>query len=253
MSVRALSKVWECSSHSGTELLMLLAIADFADDAGRAYPSIATLAAKCRTKPRYAMVLLAALETSGELEIRKNAGPVGRGGRTNLYRIALDRLSASPQVVHPAAPLDHGEAVHRGAVVHPAAPVHPGSESSAPGFREVVNQGAPKPSLNRQEPEREPAARASAADRGTRLPTDWSLPNEWRTWARQERPDLDPDSTAERFADHWRAQPGAKGRKADWLATWRNWVRNERGPSAAIRGRASPLHADNPFDECSNR
>jgi uncharacterized protein YdaU (DUF1376 family) len=29
----------------------------------------------------------------------------------------------------------------------------------------------------------------------------------------------------ERFRDHWLAQPGAKGRKSDWNATWRNWIR----------------------------
>lgn len=72
---------------------------------------------------------------------------------------------------------------------------------------------------------------------GTRLPEDWTLPAEWRNWALAARPDLDPDAAAEVFADHWRAQPGAKGRKADWLATWRNWVRNERagsGRTAAV-------------------
>ncbi|MGR9087307.1 MAG: hypothetical protein ACU841_09570 [Gammaproteobacteria bacterium] len=30
-----------------------------------------------------------------------------------------------------------------------------------------------------------------------------------------------------RFRDYWIAQPGAKGRKLDWQATWRNWVRSE--------------------------
>ena len=32
MSVRTMARVWELSTHGGTELLMLLAIADFADD-----------------------------------------------------------------------------------------------------------------------------------------------------------------------------------------------------------------------------
>ena len=30
---------------------------------------------------------------------------------------------------------------------------------------------------------------------------------------------------AEIFRDYWVAQPGVKGRKANWSATWRNWVR----------------------------
>ena len=28
-----------------------------------------------------------------------------------------------------------------------------------------------------------------------------------------------------KFLDHWRAQPGQRGVKLDWGATWRNWVR----------------------------
>jgi hypothetical protein len=31
----------------------------------------------------------------------------------------------------------------------------------------------------------------------------------------------------ERFEDYWRAQPGQRGVKADWFATWRNWCRRE--------------------------
>ena len=40
MSVRTMARVWEFSSHAGTDLLMLLALADFADDDGNAYPAV---------------------------------------------------------------------------------------------------------------------------------------------------------------------------------------------------------------------
>lgn len=40
---------------------------------------------------------------------------------------------------------------------------------------------------------------------------------------------------AAKFRDYWHAQPGQKGVKTDWPATWRNWCRNAK-PSA----RASP-------------
>jgi hypothetical protein len=29
----------------------------------------------------------------------------------------------------------------------------------------------------------------------------------------------------EKFRDYWAAQPGQKGVKTDWPATWRNWCR----------------------------
>ncbi len=63
--------------------------------------------------------------------------------------------------------------------------------------------------------------------RGSRLPADWT-PSELETqFCKTERPDLDPVKTADRFRDYWISQPGSKGIKTDWTATWRNWVRNE--------------------------
>ena len=32
----------------------------------------------------------------------------------------------------------------------------------------------------------------------------------------------------ESFQDYWASISGAKGVKCDWLATWRNWIRNAR-------------------------
>lgn len=86
-----------------------------------------------------------------------------------------------------------------------------------------------------------PSGGVARARRASRLPDDWTLPDDWRCWAQSERPDLDPDRTADRFADHWRAAAGQRGVKADWLATWRNWVRGERAPPrpAAPPGRAA--------------
>lgn len=63
--------------------------------------------------------------------------------------------------------------------------------------------------------------------RGARLALD-DLPDDWRRWAQHERPDLDVGRTWEVFRDYWVAQPGQKGCKLDWRATWRNWVRRER-------------------------
>lgn len=83
MSVRTMARVWEHSRHSGSDLLMLLAIADFTDDDGKAYPSVATLAAKCRVIPRTANRTIAKLRDSGELIVQLGEGPKG----TNLYLI----------------------------------------------------------------------------------------------------------------------------------------------------------------------
>jgi hypothetical protein len=64
--------------------------------------------------------------------------------------------------------------------------------------------------------------------KGSRLSQDWFLTKSLGDWATQERPDLDVRQVAEQFKDYWIAQPGQKGVKLDWDATWRNWVRNTK-------------------------
>ncbi len=72
-------------------------------------------------------------------------------------------------------------------------------------------------------------APSAKSPRGTALPESWALPDDWKTWAEGERPDIDVEVVACTFRDYWIAKPGKDGRKADWSATWRNWVRNQRG------------------------
>lgn len=71
---------------------------------------------------------------------------------------------------------------------------------------------------------------------GSRLPTDWTLPDDWRLWAQHERPDVDADREADKFRDFWHGKAGKDARKADWLATWRNWIRRADGS----RSRTAP-------------
>lgn len=60
-------------------------------------------------------------------------------------------------------------------------------------------------------------------DLACRIPDDWQ-PDD--LFALREGLSLDgAKREAAKFRDYWQAQPGAKGRKTDWTATWRNWVR----------------------------
>ena len=138
-----MSRVWELSRNSGTELLLLLAIADFADDDGNAYPSVATLATKCRMTQRNANLLLAKLRRSGELEVSVGTGPYG----TNRYRVSL-----------PSAPLKCTSPLKRTsppeASITPEGPftLKPASPTPEAGFPAPLKSASDKPSLNRQEP-----------------------------------------------------------------------------------------------------
>lgn len=65
---------------------------------------------------------------------------------------------------------------------------------------------------------------------GSRLPTNWNPSETDLRWARDARPDIDVDAEVERFRDYWLGVAGVKGRKADWPATWRNWIRRADAP-----------------------
>lgn len=80
-----------------------------------------------------------------------------------------------------------------------------------------------------------PPPSASAKKTGTTLPGDWILPKAWGEWALTEKPGLKAEDIrrmAENFKDFWCANSNrAMAKKADWLATWRVWVRNQQTAS----------------------
>jgi hypothetical protein len=43
-------------------------------------------------------------------------------------------------------------------------------------------------------------------------------------WAKANHPHVNLRAEHEKFHNHWPAQPGQKGVKADWDRTWRNWI-----------------------------
>lgn len=90
MSISVSKLCWDKSIHGSTELLVLLAIADFSDESGSAYPSVSTLANKCRMGRRNVQYILKQLEDSGELVIEHGKGPAPKF--PNLYRVDLNKL-----------------------------------------------------------------------------------------------------------------------------------------------------------------
>jgi uncharacterized protein YdaU (DUF1376 family) len=105
------------------------------------------------------------------------------------------------------------------------------SVSSSPPDAEPIENPSQTPDTRHQTPDKGKEQRA----RGTRLQLS-ALPDDWQSFCIAERPDLQPAAVFERFVDYWRAQPGQQGVRADWLATWRNWVRNERAPAFRLGG-----------------
>jgi uncharacterized protein YdaU (DUF1376 family) len=82
--------------------------------------------------------------------------------------------------------------------------------------------------------------------RGSRLPKDFLFTGEWLAFCKQQRPDLEPLRTFEEFKDYWISQPGQKGTKTDWFATWRNWVRRQSAPKQAFVNKYDVAHVTTP-------
>lgn len=78
---------------------------------------------------------------------------------------------------------------------------------------------------NKGKEEEAPNGALGAQSRGTRLPDDFDMPQEWKGWARLRGilPTL-IDEEAESFTRYWQAEAGAKARKVNWEKTWQNWI-----------------------------
>jgi uncharacterized protein YdaU (DUF1376 family) len=82
---------------------------------------------------------------------------------------------------------------------------------------------------------------------GSRLPGDWRPTQEYVDAAMQLNPDYTREwfsATAHKFRDYWVAKTGKDATKADWLATWRNWVRNDLEYNRG-KNNAKPKQLDN--------
>ena len=104
-----------------------------------------------------------------------------------------------------------------------AMPRHPETDAVASKPDAMALPPTPTPT-----PKKDIVVSPAAPPQGTRLDKDWTLPDDWRAWCTEHRPDLDPQSVADQFRDFWVAKPGKDGRKADWMATWRNWCRSQK-------------------------
>ena len=121
-----MSQVWESGPEDRGELLVMLALADFADDRGRCWPSIATIAKRARMTTRSAQRILRKLQEVGAVTISTGTGRAG----CNEYVLTPD-ARVTPDTVSPLTPVSPPPDAR---VTPPLTPV------------------SPEPSLNHQEP-----------------------------------------------------------------------------------------------------
>lgn len=128
MSLRVMTVVWDESPRKGGELIVLLALADWANEDGVCWPSVAKLAERARMSERSVQKVLTRLKDAGEVEIHYGGFISGRN-RTNTYRVLTGRTFDTPSRAAPPATTEGTPPVKAGGTtVEP--PVEPPSEPS---------------------------------------------------------------------------------------------------------------------------
>lgn len=93
MAVKILAKVWDGYPGGGSELLAMLALADWSDDEGRCWPSIESISKKMRLSEKQARRVMHSLISAGHVSVTDNL----RGGAASRrYQINLEMLLTPP-------------------------------------------------------------------------------------------------------------------------------------------------------------
>lgn len=216
MSIEALSWAFNLDLPSSGAKLTLLALANYASEDGEAFPSQKAMSQKTCLCERAIRTHLVTLE---ELGIITRVARTRANGSftTDLFKLNVGAKPSGKICQRQNLPAAENDISQRQILPNPAA------ESAAPesSLNTTTTKGNTK---NSDAP-------------ATRLPADW-MPSEIDVqFCKTNRPDLKPMDVADSFRDYWIAVPGAKGKKADWPATWRNWIRNQR---QADMGRRTP-------------
>ncbi len=229
MSVKLITRAFETDLPT-TQKFVFLALCDNASDEGFCFPSIQTLCKKTSLKERAVQGAIKTLVELGYMTIRT------RRGQSTVYIVKPPEewprnLSTTPA---PDAPPHE---------MHPASNAGDPRRKCAPPPQEM--RGTPardapitviEPSYNHQgtvrecarepEPVDNPKPPDKPAKRKTRLPENWFLPKDWGSWAlEQGLAESEIRTEAECFADYWRSKGETR---ADWQATWRNWIRRSK-------------------------
>lgn len=210
MSTRIMALCWPLKMPP-TAKAVLISLADNANDSGYCWPSLDSICERTCFGRTAVIEAIKWLEEAGFVVANR------ANGRHTTYMVVSANQSATRTGTA-------DEPVRQADLTSPAG----GPDPSARRTLTVKNR-------------QEPSGERERSPRGSRLPADFPTDAEI-AFCRQERPDLDAALLAAKFRDYWLGVPGAKGRKLDWPATWRNFVRSEfsRAPPA----RASPSRSD---------
>lgn len=204
MSYKALHWAWNVPVAT-TEKFVLVALADMADEEHSCFPGQAMLAGMVGASERTIRRALATLEEE-ELLTREERRKPGGYKTSDRYFLQVGAVAKS----------------HRSDC--PVGDSHRTSGSISPDT-DVVLTGQSDRYIEDEPPENHQGTTRGSRKRSTRIPEPFMVTAEMRAWAASEVPGVDVDAHTREFVDYWRGKSGKDATKADWPATWRNWMR----------------------------
>lgn len=247
MGFLAVFKVRGSGLTNKTEVDVLEALAFFMNDqSGVCFPSTDAVARIARVHPNVARKTLKELEANGLISTRQAPG-CRRYFDLHLDRLPLNETAGGNDLdgvkeVEPlkdvegvkeveVAPLKKVEGAPLTSLSTPLKDLEPEltKELTREQRRELTSLDAPERTLWETDHLTNDGKKVEkpkkTVDRGSRLSIT-ELPDDWKAFAEQEEPDLDPKRLFENFKDYWNGLSGAKAIKKDWKGTWRNFVRS---------------------------
>lgn len=250
MSYEAMHKVRASGLTDRTQVDVLEALAFFLNkETGACFPSTEAISRISRVNDRLVRTTLKTLHSLGLISSTQKAG------QKRYFTLHLDLLPLPT----PLQEVTGGQENAGGEESTPLYENTPLQESTGEGCRKIqgtpvgkcstpLYETAPEQGINKESNKEEEQGSLPAqapwettdqlsadvkkiekpkktVDRGSRL-TITELPDDWKAFAEQEEPDLDPKRLFENFKDYWNGLSGAKAIKKDWKGTWRNFVRS---------------------------
>lgn len=240
MSFKLSALAWKVEVEKSADRLVLLALASKADDDGRnCFPSIESICGLTVLNRKTVFAVISRLADRGLITVRKRANT-----NSNEYQLHVDRWSENgstengttqkwdiPKAEQQSSQKRDDGSTENGTTVVPKTghySINTQSDTQSTTQSESLPAQAPWESDhfdNTVKKIEEPKPKRTTTDRGSRL-TITELPDDWKAFAEQEEPDLDPKRLFENFKDYWNGLSGAKAIKKDWKGTWRNFVRS---------------------------
>lgn len=205
MSASATFWAWS-QQVTSTQKLTLLALANCHNEStGQCNPSIAYLSKSTGLNRKTVMKSLGELESLGLIIAQKG------NGFGSHYTIKSSTKSNTSTEIGTGTEIGKG-----------GAEIGTGTSPK--------NGTAPVPKLGHESIKNLKDESKRETKKGSRLSPDWTITNDWIAEAKKIRSDWHDQHViriADQFKDYWIAQPGQKGVKTDWMATWRNWCRRD--------------------------